>query len=558
MKKYIGLLLSALLLATSCTDTRYDEMVNDSAYFAKSDLQEQTVTVMNSDDYIYKIWVHKGGYFQKKFTGNLAIDYSYLVSYNTSHSTDYKMLDEKYYSFERSFVIEDGSNEVAVPLTLKTNSVVKDLGYGTYYIPFAVDSTTPDEQIYPDKANFMLAITLKQPVLGIDGENKGEIFKDFSTETAATYELDITAALDVEAPEDLSVTYSEDLSLLATGEKALDPTYYSYNEEVVMASGEQYAENFLTLKLAEMPKGRWIIPVRMTTSNEKVKVAPTAYLKLTVVKGTLDDIQWAGDYLQVNEMIVSSATLTKALIATINGADTEVSADQPWISLTKEGDNVYMNITEANASKNLERIATVKVLDKATLLDKTIKVRQCMNGYGTILNKSLWSIPAYSDNTSNKKGEFSRLFDNFWPANGAESNGSYLELGSRTDGSDPYILTLDLGEKHHTYNSFGLMPRLQWAQPAPKRVKIEVSDDMNSWTVLGPNAGTTGIWDAFTEAELKGGTTTGSWENHYEGIVHWFNLGAQTKRYIRLSMYEGFYQANGVTICLNEVFVSNK
>lgn len=556
MKKYIGFLFSALLLASSCADSRYDEMVNDSAYFAKSDLQEQTVTVMNANDYVYNIWVHKGGFFQNKFAGNLAIDYNYLVEYNTSHNTDYKMLNEKYYSFERSFVIEAGSNEISVPLTVKTNSVVADLGYGTYYIPFAVNSTTPDEQVYPDKANFMLALTLKQPVLGIDGENKGEIFKDFSTETATTYDFDITAILDVEAPEDLNVTYSEDLNLLATGEKALDPKYYSYNEDVTMVAGEQYAENFLTLKLTEMPKGRWVIPVRMTTSNEKVKVAQNAYLKLTVVKGTLDDIQWAGDYLQVNEIIVSSAKLAKTLIATTNGADTELSVDQTWMNLSKEGDNVYMTITEANTSKNLARIATVTILDKATLLDKTIKVRQCMDGYGVMLNKSLWDIPAYSDNTAGKKGEFKRLYDNFWPSNGAESNNSFIELNNRTNGTEPFVLTFDLGAKHRSYNSFGLMPRLQWTQPAPKRVKIEVSDDMVNWTVLGPNAATSGAWDAFTEAELKGGGS--SWENHYEGIVHWFDLGSQNKRYIRLSMYEGHYQDTGKVICLNEVFVSNR
>ena len=556
MKKYIGLLFSALLLASSCVDSRYDGMVNDSAYFAKSDLQEQTVTVMNASDYVYTIWVHKGGYFQNKFTGNLAIDYNYLVSYNTSHSTDYQMLDEKYFTFERSFVMEAGSSEVAVPLTLKTNNVVKDLGYGTYYIPFAANSTTPDGLIYEDKANFILAITLKQPILGIDGENKGEIFKDLSTETAGTFELDITAVLDVEAPEDLEIIYSEDLSLLAPGEKALNPQYYSYNEEAVMASGEQYAENYLTLNLADMPKGRWIIPVRISTGNEKVKVAQDAYLKLTVVKGTLDDIQWAGNYLQVNEIIVPSTILTKTLIATTNGADTELSADQSWMNLSKEGDNVYMTITGANASKNLERIATVTIQDKATLLEKTIKVRQCMEGYGTILNKSLWDIPTYSDNTAGKKGEFKRLYDNFWPANGAESNNSFIELNNRTDGTTPFVFTFDLGEKHSAYNSFGMMPRLQWTQPAPKRVKIEVSDDMATWTVLGPNAATTGFWDAFTEAELKGGGS--SWENHYEGVVHWFNLGSQSKRYIRLSIYEGHYQDTGKVICLNEVFVSNR
>lgn len=557
MKKYISFLFSALLLASSCVDTRYDEMVNDSAYFAKSDLQEQTVTVMNANDYVYNIWIHKGGYYQNKFAGRLSIDYNYLVSYNNSHSTDYKMLDEKYYNFERDFVIEDGSNEVAVPLTLKMNSVIADHGYGTYYIPFAVNSTTPNEEVYVDKANFLLAITLQQPILGIDGDNKGEVFLDLSTEIADTYEVDITAALDVEAPEDLNVTYSEDLSLLVAGEKALDSQYYSYDGTLTMATGEKYAENYLTLKLAQMPRGRWVIPVRMSTTNDKVKVANDAYLKLTVVKGTLDDIQWTGDYLQGNEIIVSAETLAETVIATIEGVDAEVSVDQSWINVSKKDDDkVYMTIIGANTSTNAERMATVTILDKGTLLEKIIKVRQCMSGYGIILNKNSWSIPAYSANTADKTNHFGKLYDNFWATNAAESNGSYIELSNRIDGSDPFVFTFDLGTNPREYNSFGLMPRLQWAQPAPKRVKIEVSDDLEAWTVLGPNAGTTGIWNAFTEEELKGGGT--SWENHYEGIVHWFDLGSQNKRYIRLSMYEGFYQDTGKVICISEVFVSKK
>lgn len=557
MKKYISFLFSALLLASSCVDTRYDEMVNDSAYFAKSGLQEQIVTVMNANDYVYNIWIHKGGYYQNKFAGRLSIDYNYLVSYNNSHSTDYKMLDEKYYNFERDFVIEDGSNEVAVPLTLKMNSVIADLGYGTYYIPFAVNSTTPNEEVYVDKANFLLAITFQQPILGIDGDNKGEVFLDLSTEIADTYEVDITAALDVEAPEDLNVTYSEDLSLLVAGEKALDSQYYSYDGTLTMATGERYAENYLTLKLAQMPRGRWVIPVRMSTTNDKVKVANDAYLKLTVVKGTLDDIQWTGDYLQGNEIIVSAETLVETVIATIEGVDAEVSVDQSWINVSKKDDDkVYMTITGANTSTNAERMATVTILDKGTLLEKTIKVRQCMPGYGIILNKSSWNIPAYSANTADKTNHFGKLYDNFWATNAAESNGSYIELSNRVDGSDPYEFTFDLGTNPREYNSLGLMPRLQWAQPAPKRVKIEVSDDMEAWTVLGPNAGTTGMWNAFTEEELKGGGT--SWENHYEGIVHWFELGSQNKRYIRLSMYEGFYQDTGKVICISEVFVSKK
>ena len=50
MKKYISFLFAALLLGTSCTDTRTDYMMGDTAYFPKSDLQKETLYVMNAND----------------------------------------------------------------------------------------------------------------------------------------------------------------------------------------------------------------------------------------------------------------------------------------------------------------------------------------------------------------------------------------------------------------------------------------------------------------------------------------------------------------------------
>ena len=129
MKRYSCFWIAALLLATSCVDHRYDYMVDDSAYFAKSDLQEETLSVMNAQDYVYEVWIHKSGYWQEKFAARLELDYNYLVQYNSTNGTDFEMLDEKYYTFERDFVIEEGENEACVPLTIKTEQILTDMGY---------------------------------------------------------------------------------------------------------------------------------------------------------------------------------------------------------------------------------------------------------------------------------------------------------------------------------------------------------------------------------------------------------------------------------------------
>ena len=553
MKKYISFIFLVLALISSCTDSKYDGIIDDTAYLANSDLQQKTITLMKVEDYVYEIWIHKGGFFQNKFEGSITTDNEYLIAYNASKETDYEMLNEKYYSFEKNFVIAEGVNETPVPLTLKTNSVLEDLGYGTYYIPLAISS--PSQNIFDEKSNLLLALTLKQPVLSIDGDNKGEVFIDFADDPAETHELDMNSVLDIETTENLEITYSIDPDMVLEGENILDPQYYTITKNVTMPEGEQTAANKLTIKLAQMPRGRWIIPVRLSTPNTKVKVANDAYLKLTVVKGTLDDIQWGGDFLQVNEIIVSSDALGETLIATAQGVEADLSVDADWIDAYGKEGNVYITIPQANTIGNLERVATVTILDKGTQLEKSIKVRQGMHGYGIGLNKKLWSIAEFSSNTANKQAHFTRLFDSFWPANKAQSTNSYIELGNRTNPSDPYIFTFDLGEEHISYNSFGIMPRLQWTEPSAKRVKIEVSDDLINWTVLGPNATTNGMWDAFTREQLNNGTT--SYDDKYYGIVCWFDLGNQNKRYIRLSTYES-YRTTGINICMDEVFVNKR
>ena len=237
MKKYISFLFAALLLGTSCTDTRTDYMMGDTAYFPKSDLQKETLYVMNANDYVYNVWIHKAGYYQNRFAGRVELDYNYLVQYNTENGTDYEMLDEKYYSFERDFVIEAGADEVAVPLSLKIELLLQDKGYGIYYIPLSVNSRTPEEDVYVDKSHFILLLDIRKPVLVIDGavgEQRGEVFMDLSKATTER-QIDITSKLDINTTEELVVTYGydkEEDNLLTEDEKSR-----------LLTAGFEYAQN---------------------------------------------------------------------------------------------------------------------------------------------------------------------------------------------------------------------------------------------------------------------------------------------------------------------------
>ena len=562
MKKYSSLLFAGLLLATSCVDHRYDYMVDESAYFAKSDLQKETLSVMNSEDYVYNMWIHKSGYWQKRFAARLELDYNYLVQYNSANGTEFEMLDEQYYTFDRDFVIEEGEDEVCIPITIKTEQVLTDKGYGKYYIPISVNSLTPGKEVYVEKSHFILELTLQQPVLKIDGIGfedsngvyNGNVSIDANTYSGDTYELDITAMLDVQTTEDLEVIYLD--GEVTENERKLDPQYYTYNSSVIMPVDKQYAENYLTVNMKDMPDGKWVIPVRISSTNEKVLVDPDkSWVKLSVTKGSLDEaIPCIGEYAQGNEIIISAdESLTDAVIAsvgerqmTVSCVDNTTSEQPDWMSVVIDGSDVKLTVTNSNSTKR-ERVATITLTDNSNLLEKVITVRQCVEGYGTILNKSLWEGITIEGCTVYNEGaaKLEALYDNVW--SDASNKKLFVQL-KQSGSSENCVIIIDLGENHKEYNAVGLMPRLQWTQPSPGKITVEVSDDNSVWNKLINNI------DYYKDSELK---PNGSYEC-YDGIIKWVDLGIQNSRYIKISMpYSSSFWSDKTFLSFDEIFVSN-
>lgn len=567
MKRYSCFWIAALLLATSCVDHRYDYMVDDSAYFAKSDLQEETLSVMNAQDYVYEVWIHKSGYWQEKFAARLELDYNYLVQYNSTNGTDFEMLDEKYYTFERDFVIEEGENEACVPLTIKTEQILTDMDYGTYYIPLSVNSLTPGKEVYLEKSHFILALTLQQPVLKIDGAGfedtngvyNGNVSVDANTYSGDTYELDITAMLDVQTTEELEVIYQD--GEVTEDERKLDSRYYTYNQSVIMPVDKQYAENYLTVNIKEMPDGKWVIPVEIRTSNDKVQVNPNkSWVKLCVIKGSIDDeIPCISKYLQGDEIIIGSdSKIHDEVIVDISGRDMvcEVvdnsTLDQPtWMSATIEGNSVKLSVSEENTSTFKERVATIKLIDQSNLLEKVITVRQGMKDYGIILNKKLWSAELADDYGITIGGSvpsLEGLFDNSWSTDKAHK--LYVEF-SNVNQNKGVTIVFDLGENPHQYNYLGLLPRIEWVPQSPRYVKIDYSDDKESWTNGSQQT-------AFTESDLKNG---GSWitDDYQCKTIKWFKISENPiqSRYVRITVIDSFWNS-GSYISFDEFFISDK
>lgn len=237
----------------------------------------------------------------------------------------------------------------------------------------------------------------------------------------------------------------------------------------------------------------------------------------------------------------------------------ELKGNTSWLELSQEEGKIYAKV-QKNESTNTERKTEVGIKNTKTSVETRVSLKQGMAGYGIVLTKSLWSIAAYSSNLQKQvnDGSIKKLFNNDW-ASVDNTSGKHVQFDGGSD-SNPYVFTFDLGDNPHGYNSFGLMPRLQWTAPAPKTLKFEISDNLNDgWeTVVEKSVG-----NGFTERELKyegpyNGSNSNKYDNHYEGIVKWFKLSDEKmqKRYVRLSVYDTFW--NPCVLCFDEVFASDR
>lgn len=297
----------------------------------------------------------------------------------------------------------------------------------------------------------------------------------------------------------------------------------------------------------------------------------TSRKSVKIVQYGVERIVWNEEFCQQeSEFIVAADANDKIWVATcenINPADLELNGSNTWLELSQEEGKVYAKVL-ANVSTNKERRSDVAIKNKKTGAEVRIPFKQCMQGYGIVLSKTLWSLAAYSGEgtgSASNVASYFKLFDDFWPANKAEAGATYqgsknthIEVKSGTD-SNPVSFTFDLGENPRGYDSFGLMPRLQWTAPAPQTIMIEVSDNLESgWeTVVEKVTG-----NGFKKEDIyylnPDQSNNSNWyDAHYEGIVHWSKLADERiqKRYVRISMYETFWSGS---LCLDEVFVSDR
>lgn len=443
-----------------------------------------------------------------------------------------------------------------------TPSAYEGNGAATLSLAIVGNATAKDR-----KASVVIATKGEVPVKKVLTVVQGNIGELLTVGTIDEKDFPRDVFVSVDAESELMVTLPKDFT--DGGEKSLNILTYKGTvvPEVAITFPNEAQAGWVvkTETVVETVAEQESRTVALTVKENQDNVYREALVHFTATAGELtvkktvkivqygtEKIIWNGEYCQSeSRFIVSSDAAEKLLIATcenINPADLEVTGDKEWLTLTQEEGKVYAKIT-ANTSTNLERSSEIVIKNKKTVKEDKKSLKQGMAGYGIVLDKSSWSIAAYSENLATQVNDQSikKLFNNEWTPN--SSNKKHVEFNGGGD-TNPYVFTFDLGENPRQYTHLGLMPRLQWTSPAPKTVKLEVSSDGSNWETVVEKASGNG----FTEAELKNGTNTTN--DHYEGIVHWFDLGTQQKRYIRLSVYETYWTKN--VLCLDEIFVADR
>lgn len=293
---------------------------------------------------------------------------------------------------------------------------------------------------------------------------------------------------------------------------------------------------------------------------------------ITVTKSFLisqigtEEIKWNGEYFQgsLDELkkaeIILPATILEhveiAEIKNISDSDVELpaSSENDWCTLNIEDGKLFISTTKENTSTNKENVRNIVIKSKKSTQEFSINVRQCMKDYGVVLSKSYWNI-SWDGARINGEGtkDIKTLYDNTWSEAGKDRYVAFTK--EKTD----CIITIDLGQYSKEYNSIGLMPRLEWTQPVPSKITVEVSSDKEDWQLVG-NRDQSYYQEQDLYVAVPITPNTKNWM-HFEGIIKWISLSElKTDRYIRLSMSysDCLWNAGNGPFCFDEFFVSKK
>lgn len=525
MKKFFTIIFSSLVLMTSCNEEIQEDWTADSLTISCESLE-------NAGDGNLKMKL------PTEFSGKISLN---IESNNLwkAEVSDITIQEEQWITLSSAEGTGNGTFDINIA---PNNSAIDRIGSvvvtTTGNIPVKktitlIQGNTDDMlSIGFDGIELPEGVTVKE---GLYGSWNMVLPIGFSTDQQISVAISSTVnpSIEITYPEGLPADWLAETTLSGTSAVTFTVTANESNE---------YREALVTF----------------TSKSGEVEVKKT----LTVSQLGEEDIIWGGDYFQGSiedlnnaEIILPSNTLQNVKIAdleniTANNIELPEQEESDWFTVKIEDKQIFITTIKENSTTNKENVKELVLKSKLSKEEFKITVRQCMKGYGTILNKKLWTVTA----EGTTRTDLTKLYDSSWST---LLNNVNLQLNQK-DESESLILIIDLGEQHSNYNAVGLMPRLQWTAPAPRKISVFISGQLNGeWTQI-INEG-----EYYLENDLKylgpyNESAANLFDNHYEGIIKWAKLGEQTGRYVKVSMKYGsentFYGSD--FFCFDEIFVT--
>lgn len=293
--------LTTIVFQTSCEDNLRSDMVDDEVYALKEGLQ--TIDVYNFTEAILPITVVKSGVGQRAATASLSVSPELLQAYNTANNTDYKLLEQTYYTVKKASLNFDKSTyKQAFEIQINTQQYVKLLADNpdeTYIIPCQVSL----QNTGADAKNTMEILAIPSIIEPLIGLNQSGLLNDANNITSKS--VDITSyylKVSVNYPTSKDVLFSleeaADSEALVkqvnsdqgTNYKLLPKDSYDLKKNWEIKKGAKYAEVGYTVNKTKLAGsegkplyGDYLLPIRIVEVSEN-KINPNSELVLIPFK----------------------------------------------------------------------------------------------------------------------------------------------------------------------------------------------------------------------------------------------------------------------------------
>lgn len=295
-KLMIGVLLLGAGALFSCEDGLEDNLTENKVYLVSSGLQEFEI-YKTGEPTTYSMAVYKSGVAEAACTASVGLcSAQELEEYNTLNETEYKLMTEACYQMTSSSVsFGAGRNDVNnVIEIIFMPEAIEALGEDRYVLPVKLTEASID--INSDKAMVILAPTVIEPMIYFKSSgnnlNLGLGAADLTQNLTIAFNASNTRnivcnlAIDAEYLETYNATSGVPFELLPESAFTLPAS-----ATIVEDTKEVTAK--LALAVSTLPIGNYLLPIRLSSDQFKVREGNDLYVvQIVVTSPVLDTRKW--------------------------------------------------------------------------------------------------------------------------------------------------------------------------------------------------------------------------------------------------------------------------